>query len=202
VSPAERPAPIASTAMPIPRLDRQQTSLLVVDVQERLMPTILHADHLVLHAGILVEAAQLLGLPIVVTEQYVRGLGATVEPLRSMLPAGTPIVEKTRFSGCVAPVLEHLRSSGRPNVLVCGIEAPICVQQTVLDLLAAGFVPWLVTDAISGSQESQIPIALRRMEGAGAIATGVLSALYELLGDASDPCFRAALDLAKRVRSW
>ncbi len=186
--------------MPIPRLRADETSLLVIDLQERLMPTIHDADRTVLHASLLVELAARLEIPVLVTEQYVRGLGPTVPAVQSALDrAGCLKVEKTRFSGCVPEVLEALRASGRGHVLVCGIEAPVCVLQTTLDLIAHGFVPWLVTDAISGSEPAQIPVAFRRMEAAGAIATGLMSALYELLGDASNPAFRGCLELAKRV---
>lgn len=185
--------------MPIPRLDRDRTALLVIDLQERLMPTILAADTIVRHAGILLRIAERLQLPVVLTEQYTRGLGPTVTPLRDALPEGTARFEKTRFGAGIPEVLAELRRRGRSAVLLCGIEAHVCVLQTALDLLAAGFVPYLVTDAIGASQASQIPMALRRMESAGAIPTGILSATYELLADASDPAFRACLELAKQV---
>lgn len=186
--------------MPIPRLRPDDTLLLVVDLQERLMPTITRAESVVHHAGILVELARVLSMPVVLTEQYVKGLGPTVEPLRSRLADASLRVEKTRFSGLVDPVRAFLDRSGRRNVLVCGCEAHVCILQTTLDLLGAGFVPWLVTDAIGASSDPQIPIALRRMEAAGAIATGVMSAMYELLGDARHESFKACLELAKQVR--
>ncbi len=185
--------------MPIPRLDRHAAAVLVVDLQERLMPTILSGETIVRHAGLLLRLAEVLDLPVIVTEQYVRGLGPTVEPLRSSLPAGAARFEKTRFGGGIPEVLEELRRRGRSQVLLCGIEAPICVLQTCLDLLGAGFVPWLVGDAIGGSQASQMPPAMRRMESAGAIPSGVLAATYELLGDAADPAFRPCLEIAKQV---
>jgi len=184
--------------MAIPRLRAEETLLFVVDVQERLMPTIHDGDELVSTVGVLAEFARLLEIPIVATEQYVRGLGRTVEPLATTL-AGATVLEKTRFSGVVPEVLEHLHRLRRPNILLCGIEAHVCVLQTTLDLLAAGFVPWLVVDGISGSDRRQIEVALGRMDRAGAIPTGAMSAIYEILGDASHPRFREVLGLAKRL---
>lgn len=184
--------------MAIPRLHSEDTVLLVIDIQERLMPTIDDRADLLATVGVLADFAGLLEIPIAVTEQYVRGLGSTVDALESPL-RDAPRFEKTRFSGVVPEVLEHLRGHRRPNVLVCGIEAHVCVLQTTLDLVAAGFVPWLVTDGISGSDRSQMGVAIDRMVGAGAIRTGAMSAIYEILGDASHPGFKQALELAKRL---
>lgn len=186
--------------MPIPRLRAEDATLLVIDLQERLMPTILDAETTVHHATLLVRMAKVLGLPVVVTEQYVKGLGSTVEPLRSELADASTRFEKTRFSGLVPEVLDHLRRSGRGQVLVTGVEAHVCVLQTVLDLAAAGFVPFLALDAISASRAGSIEPAIRRMERSGAVPTGVVSAMYELLGDATHPSFRACLPIAKEVR--
>lgn len=188
--------------MPMPRLRAEDSTLLVVDLQERLMPTILAAETVVHHATLLVRMAKVLGLPVLATEQYVKGLGRTVEPLRTELGGGTRLFEKTRFSGLTPPVLEALRASGRGQVLVCGVEAHVCVLQTVLDLAAAGFVPWIATDAISASRASSIAPAIRRMESAGAVPTGVVSAMYEMLGDAQHPSFRPCLPIAKEVREF
>ncbi|MGA1392187.1 MAG: isochorismatase family protein [Phycisphaerales bacterium] len=186
--------------MPIPRLRIDDATLLVIDLQERLMPTILEAETVVHHASLLVRMARTLGLPILATEQYVKGLGAPVEPLRSDLATVATVFEKTRFSGLVPEVLAALRHSGRGQVLVTGVEAHVCVLQTVLDLAAAGFVPFLAIDAISASRAGSIGPAIRRMERSGAIPTGIVSAMYELLGDASHPCFKACLPIAKEVR--
>jgi nicotinamidase-related amidase len=109
-------------------------------------------------------------------------------------------VEKTRFSACVELVEEQLQTWRRNSVLICGIEAHVCVLQTVLDLQAAGRQCFVCTDAISASQRDQIPHALQRMTRAGAIQTGVMSSLYELLGDAAHPKFRDCLSLAKAIR--
>lgn len=186
--------------MPIPRLRADDATLLVIDLQERLMPTILEGENVVHHATLLVRMARTLGLPVLATEQYVKGLGPTVEPLRAELAGGATIFEKTRFSGLVPEVLAALQTSGRGQVLVTGVEAHVCVLQTVLDLAAAGFVPFLAIDAISASRVGSIAPSIRRMERSGAVPTGVVSAMYELLGDASHPAFKACLPIAKEVR--
>lgn len=184
--------------MAIPRLRPDDTLLLVVDVQERLMPTIHDGAELVTAIGVLGGFAALMAMPTVVTEQYVRGLGRTVPGLDSVL-GDAPRFEKTQFSGCTPEVLEHLRRLQRPNILVCGIEAHVCILQTTLDLLASGFIPWLALDGISGSDRRQMDVAIGRMRGAGAICTGAMAAIYELIGDADHPQFKASLELAKRL---
>jgi len=184
--------------MAIPRLHADDTLLLVIDIQDRLMPTIHDREDLVSTVSVLADFARLLGMPVVVTEQYVRGLGRTVGALDAPL-GEAPRFEKTRFSGLVPEVLEHLQRHRRPNILVCGIEAHVCVLQTTLDLLAAGFVPWLAVDGISGSDRSQMAAAMDRMSEAGTIRTGAMSAIYEILGDATHPRFREVLGLAKRL---
>lgn len=183
----------------IARLRPEETALLVVDVQERLMPTIAAAPRIEANCAILARAAGLLGMPVVCTEQYVKGLGHTVSAVREALPAGTAVIEKTRFSAAVPEALAALAAGGRRSVLVCGVEAHVCVLQSVLDLAAAGHRVFHATDAISSGQRDQVPHAFRRMELAGAVPTGTLGAMYELVADAADPRFRGILALAKQV---
>jgi nicotinamidase-related amidase len=186
--------------MPIPRLRPDACSLLVIDVQERLLPTIADGEAIAHNCGLLAAGAAALGLPILVTEQYVKGLGPTVAAITGRLPPRTPRVEKTRFSAVVPETERFLREHRRPSVLVCGVEAQVCVLQTTLDLLARGWSVFLATDAISSGQPDQIGPALARMHAAGATFSGTLGALYELVGDAADPRFKAILPLAKDVR--
>ena len=140
-------------------------------------------------------------MPIIVTEQYVKGLGHTFAPIAEVLPAGTPVVEKLCFTALTSEVRTHLQSFGRPNLLICGIEAHVCVLQTVLDCCSFGIQTFHATDAISAGQSDQIEPAFRRMERAGSIPTGVVSALYEMMGTCEHPAFRAMLPLAKTVVS-
>lgn len=187
--------------MPIPRMTTADTALLVIDMQERLLPTIVDREKLITNCAILLSMAGELRLPAMVTEQYVKGLGRTVDEVAAAMPDPSQRVEKTCFSGLIDLVDERISEWRRPNILVCGIEAHVCVLQTVLDLQASGRQAWVATDAISASQRDQIAPALRRMERAGAVPTGVLSAMYELMGDSRHPAFKACLTLAKRVVS-
>ncbi|HMN95689.1 MAG TPA: isochorismatase family protein [Phycisphaerales bacterium] len=183
----------------IPRLAIDDTAVLVIDVQERLMPTIADRDRLARHCSILLRAANELAIPALVTEQYVRGLGRTVPEVSQSLANPAARIEKTRFSAAVGMVVGSFRSWRRSSVIVAGIEAHVCVLQTVLDLQAEGFQCFVMTDAISAAQRDQIAPALDRMRAAGAIPSGVLSAMYELMGDATHPAFKNCLELAKAL---
>ncbi|MBX3355547.1 MAG: isochorismatase family protein [Phycisphaeraceae bacterium] len=186
--------------MPIPRLSTSNCVLLVIDIQEAFVGHVHDYERISINAAIAAEASGLLGVPVIVTEHYPGGLGRTLELVRQGLPSGTPVFEKTRFSAAVPETLQAIQRLGRPNVLLCGIEAHVCVLQTALDLLAAGFQTFHLTDAIGAGQPFQVAPAFRRMERAGSIPSGVLSTIYEWLGDARNPAFKAALTLAKRIR--
>lgn len=186
--------------MPPPRLDTLNACLMIIDVQERLIGEMHDSQRLVERCCFLARCAGLLDLPVAVTEQYVKGLGPTVEPIRDWLPEGAGVFEKTLFSGCVDPVRQWLADHGRPNILLAGMEAHVCILQTGLDLLAAGKNVFPVSDAISGGEENQIESAMRRLERAGAIVTGCVSAVYELMRDAEHPRFRDCLALVKPLR--
>ncbi len=183
--------------MAIPRLQLDTTALLVIDVQERLIHTIHQHELLIARCKALVGAATILKMPIIVTEQYVKGLGRTVPQIAETFPPNTPVFEKQSFSALTPNVLDLLRSLGRPHLLICGIEAHVCVLQTVLDGCAQGIQTFHLTDAISSGQPDQIDPAFRRMERAGSVPSGVLSALYELMGSCDHPGFREVLPFAK-----
>jgi nicotinamidase-related amidase len=185
--------------MPVPRLRADEAALLVIDIQDRLLPTIVDAQQVTANAAILLRAADLLQIPYLLTEQYPKGLGRTDELVASAMSDRSRRVEKTRFSALVDVVDEQLRRWRRDSVIVCGLEAHVCVLQTVLDLQQSGRQAFVCTDAVSCSQREQMRWALDRMVRAGAILSGVISVMYELLGDSSHPAFRACLDLAKEV---
>ena len=161
------------------------------------MPTIVEGDRVVANCAALLHLAGILGLPYLVTEQYPKGLGRTVDEVAAAMDDPSRRIEKTRFSACVDLVCDQLQAWRRGSVLIAGIEAHVCVLQSVLDLQEAGLQCFVCTDAISASQSDQIPLALQRMERAGAVLTGVMSALYELLGDSSHPAFKACLGVIK-----
>ncbi len=188
--------------MPIPRLRLDRTALLVIDVQERLLPTIHQGEAVAHHCTVLLDVARELGMPAVITEQYVKGLGHSVPAIAQRAGPSATVVEKTRFSAATPEVLARLERAGAGSVLLCGVEAHVCVMQTTLDLLAGGRQVFLATDAISSGARDQIRPAFQRMLRAGAVPTGVLAATYELLGDAADPRFRSCLQLVKGLRPF
>ena len=175
------------------RLDRDRAALLVVDVQEGFRPVIDGFEELARQAAILVQGAHELGLPVVVSEQYPKGLGPTVPEVAEHLNGAQPI-EKTVFS---APCAEGFDLQGRDQVLVCGIEAHICVMQSVLDLRERGVEVEVAADAVGSRKASNREIGLERMREAGAGITSVETALFELLGRAGTDEFKAVQRLVK-----
>lgn len=172
------------------RLDRSKAAVLVVDIQERMVAAMDKEKlaRLLNRTRALLEGAKALGLPAVVTEQYPKGLGPTVAEVASALPDGTRAIEKSEFSCAVPAVVEKL--SGRPQVLVCGMEAHVCVFQTARDLLERGFVPYLCADALLSRTDEDRHWGLERARDLGAVVTTVEGALFDLLGCAGTPEFK------------
>ena len=164
------------------------TALLVVDVQERLVGAMAGNDRIVFNVRRLIDGAKILGLPVVATEQYPKGLGPTVPELAERLD---DIPSKLTFScgGC-PELFEDLRGRGIHKLLVCGIEAHVCVQQTVLDLLADGWRVYLAVDAVGSRFEIDQATALRRMDSAGTVLTTTEAALFEWCDKAGTPEFK------------
>ncbi len=176
-------------------LDPAQTALVVVDVQERLMPHIADGDTVTAACRRLVEGFQILGLPLYVTEQYPRGLGSTVPPLREVLGA-TQIIEKRAFSAMACE--EFVKAvAGHPQLLLCGVETHVCVSQTAHHALAAGHTVHVAADAVGSRVEPNRHIGLGKMRDAGAVITSTEAALFELLGTSTHPQFKAISALVK-----
>lgn len=170
------------------RLKVEDTALLVVDLQEKLLPKIINSDDVARNATFMVKAAKTLGVPVLATEQYPKGLGATVEPLRSLIEK---VWEKQSFSAVrEGGVLDFLKSDARIKVVLVGIEAHICVMQTVLDLLNQGFHVFICVDAVSSRYAIDVKIALKRMQQAGAVLVTSETCVYELLETAANPVFK------------
>ncbi len=178
------------------RLTPLNSSLLVVDVQDRLLAAMPDAPGLVRDIGFLLDVANLLGVPVRATEQYPKGLGPTTAELARRLPADLP--PKTEFSCCgAAGLLDELRQSNRPNIVVVGMEAHVCVLQTVLDLLDAGLNVFVPVDAIQSRYTIDSEIAVRRLERAGATLSTVETTAFEWLGGADHPQFKAVSRLVQ-----
>ncbi len=180
------------------RLERDRTALVVIDVQERLYPFIHGREKLEQELVRLVKGIRTLALPIVVTEQYTKGLGPTLPSLRDALGSDYRPLEKMSFSCCGdKPFLAELEKTGRQQILVCGIEAHVCVYQTAIDLLDQGYRVYLVADAVGSRAAANRDLAIHRVEQGGGMLTSVEMALFELLGVSGTDEFRAISKLVK-----
>jgi nicotinamidase-related amidase len=175
------------------RLDRDRAALVVVDVQEGFRPVIDDFTELARQAAILAQGARIMGLPVVVTEQYPKGLGPTVPEVAEHLEGVEPVA-KTVFS---APCAEGFDLQGRDQAVVCGIEAHICVMQSVLDLREQGVEVEVAADAVGSRKALNREVGLDRMREAGARVTSVETALFELLGEAGTDEFKAVQRLVR-----
>ena len=179
------------------RILREDTVGIIIDIQERLFPHMDKGGDLLERTGILIKGLQSLGIPLLHTEQYPKGLGHTV-PEINVLFEDMEAIEKIAFSCCDEPgFLQGLESLKKKYVIVAGIEAHVCVLQTCLELLDNGYLPFLVTDAIGSRRELDHEAAVQRMIQAGVIPTTVESALLELVHEAGTDHFRAVLPLIK-----
>ena len=182
----------------MPRIRADDTVLLLVDMQERLLPAMHDDAGLRRRAAALAEGARLLDVPLVATEQYPKGLGRTVPELRAAVEAAGGALEKTTFS-CLddAGVRARLDALGRRAVLLAGVEAHVCVLQTALDLKDAGWRVLVAEDATGSRAPAQKEVGLARLRAAGVEPSTVEMALFELLRDSRHPRFRDVQALVK-----
>jgi nicotinamidase-related amidase len=165
------------------------TALLVIDVQEKLLPLVPQGSSLVRNIAFLIDAARLLSMPVQATEQYPRGLGPTVPELAARLPARP---DKTAFSCCaVAGLVDTLHREARPKVVLAGMETHVCVLQTALDLLALDFRVFIPVDAVAARCAIDHDTALRRLEKVGAVLTTAEGCAFEWVGGSSHSQFKA-----------
>jgi len=182
------------------QMSAADTGLLIIDVQEKLIPKIHAADSVVRNAAFLIDAASALVMPVQATEQYPKGLGSTVEALASRLPARP---DKTAFSCCaVRSVVENFRRAARTKLVLAGIETHVCVLHTALDLLAEGFRVYIPVDAVGSRYAVDHETALRRMEALGAVLTTAETCVFEWIGGADHPQFKTISKLVQeRMKS-
>ena len=178
-------------------MNADDTALLVVDVQEKLIPVIRNAEIIQWNISRLLQAADALDIPAAATEQYPQGLGHTTIPT-STLPK--IIEEKTMFS-CreTAAIFTNWADSGIRKFLICGIETHVCIQQTVMDLLAEGFETYLAIDALGARHDHDHRTGLRRMEGSGAVLTTTEAAMFEWCETATNPAFKTISGLVRQA---
>jgi nicotinamidase-related amidase len=182
------------------RLVRDHAVLAIIDVQEKLMPVISQHEQIEKNIDRLIRGCHILGVPVLITEQYVKGLGHTVPLVRRALEetSGYAPIEKSCFSGFRCEAFQAaLRNLKRKQVMIAGIEAHACVFQTVEDLLGDGYEVAMVADAISSRSLDNKDIGIRRMVSDGAKLSSTEMALFELLVETGTDEFRAISRLVK-----
>ncbi len=176
-------------------LEAERCALLVVDIQEKLLPPIFQKDQLVRNSKLLIRAAGVLNIPALMTTQYAKGLGPTVPEIASLLPE-TEAIDKDRFScfgsNTFCGLLKRLPGN-RNTLLLCGMESHICVMQTALAALREGYIVHVASDAVSSRTEWNWKIGLERMRAAGAVISSTEMMIYELMRSSSSPAFREML---------
>lgn len=177
------------------RLQAEQCVLLVVDIQEKLLPPIFDKERLVRNSQLLIRLARILNIPAIATTQYAKGLGSTIPEIASLLP-GAEAIDKLEFScfGSDAFCSQMKRLPGNRNtVLLCGMESHICVTQTALAALREGYLVHVASDAVSSRSEWNWKIGLERMKAAGAIISSTEMMIYELLRRSGGAAFKELL---------
>ena len=179
-------------------LQLTQSALAIIDMQDAFRTKIADFAEIAARIALMVRGATLLGLPIIVTEQYSKGLGHTATEIAEVLPESVEIIEKTTFSSCgVQQFQEQIERTHAKQILICGIEAHICVNQTVHDLMASGFQVHLLTDCITSRRQDDKKAAVRKMQRSGAVPCTVEMALFELMRDSKHDTFKGIQSLIK-----
>lgn len=179
-------------------LTAESSVLLVVDIQERFVPVIADIERVIRNTAILIDAARELGMPVIVSEQYPKGLGRTDSGLANRLPDSARVVEKTAF-GCLGcdELRNEMAACNRSQVVVCGIETHVCVNQTTHQLLEAGYEVHLVSDAVSSRDPANHTAGMTKMIQSGVVPACTEMAVFELMRDAVHPAFKTLQALVK-----
>ena len=180
-------------------LDAEQCALVVIDVQQKLLPPIFNNEQLVRNSQLLIRLANILQIPVLLTTQYARGLGETVPEIASLLPEPAAI-DKLEF-GCFGKdqfcsAVKNLPGN-RNTMLLCGMETHICVMQTALGALSQGYLVHVASDAVGSRAESNWKVGLGRMRDAGAVISSTEMMMYELLRKSGTPAFKELLQYLK-----
>ena len=179
-------------------LDKDKTALVVVDLQEAFRFPINDFAQIAARSSTVVRGFQILNLPIIVTEQYPKGLGRTAEEILFSLPTDFEVVEKTAFSSCGANAfMEKLRETSASQIVLCGLETHVCINQTAHDLLNEEFEVHLLTDCVSSRFSNDKETALLKMQMNGVVLSSVEMALFELMRDARHEQFKEIQELIK-----
>ena len=173
-------------------ISRDESVLLVIDIQEKLLPDIPGGEALLLRVSLLLEAAKVTGVPVLLTEHAPQGLGPTVGPIRAELLPGTEPIIKTTFSCVYEPnFLIRLKATDRRQVVIAGIWTHVCVTQTALELVRGGWSVFLAADATGSPRPADRDVALERLRQAGIVVTTAESVVFEWMVRSGTPEFKA-----------
>ncbi|MGI6188928.1 MAG: isochorismatase family protein [Clostridiales bacterium] len=177
-------------------LHSHEAVLMIIDIQQRLASVMERREQVVKNAGILVDTAQKLGIPTVVTEQYPKGLGKTVDELSGKLDTDY-VFEKIAFSACTEEVMSTLERLGRKKIIVTGMETHVCVLQTVRELLSLGYMVFVAEDTVCSRTRENHNTGLSLMRGMGAVITSAETVFFDLLKQAGTPLYKELSKLIK-----
>lgn len=177
-------------------LNREDTVLMVIDIQERLVPVMKYKDQVIDNNKILIRATKELNFPVIATEQYPKGLGRTVPELLDLIE-GDNVYAKNSFTAYTNDVKEALKVFGKKNVLITGMETHVCVFQTVRDLINDGYSVFLVKDAVASRTKSNFLNGLDLMKSMGAVITNTETAVFDLLKVSGTPEFKVLSKMIK-----
>ncbi len=179
------------------RITKENTTGLIIDIQERLFPVMYEKEKLLKNCQILISGLKELSVPIVVSQQYTKGLGETLPEIKSLIP-DFDFSEKRDFSCCDEQALmDKLKEVRAQNVIICGIESHVCVLQTAIDLKDVGLNPVVVMDCVSSRTKENIELAKERLRFEGIMMTSYESILFELTRSSGAPEFRTISKLVK-----
>ena len=182
------------------RLCPETSLLVIIDIQERLLLAVIQQQQIIFNVRRLLEAASVLGVPVVVTEQYPQGLGSTVKELLPFIPSTTAVLPKKSFSIYDdESIRSEIEKRSRSQIILCGVETHVCVQQSAFDLLGAGKEVHVVVDATGSRFAENRDTALRRFESSGMILTSTESLLFEWCRSAEHPQFKMFSRLVKET---
>ena len=170
-------------------LYHEEAVLIIIDIQERFIPVMTYAEQIITNTITLIKTAEKLKIPILVTEQYPKGLGKTVPSIQENISEAT-FFEKMTFSSCIPELIEHLKKLNRRKILIVGMETQVCVFQTVRDLLEMGYEVFAVSDAICSRTKPNYRNALTMMLDMGAVITNTETVFFDLLKQAGTPEFK------------
>lgn len=177
-------------------LSGEEAVLMVIDIQDRLVPAMKYGEKVIQNTTTLISVAQKLGVPIIVTEQYPKGLGKTVSEVSYNLEESLTF-EKTTFSGCTSEVTSALKGLERKKIIITGMETHVCVFQTVRDLLSQGYQVFVASDAVCSRTKENYRNGLSLMSDMGAVISNTETLLFDILKQSGTPLFKELSKLIK-----